>query len=133
MNKQEYILCAAIWYKELSLENFQILRIRGMQPFNINEGIVISGWRHGNCIAITKALTGLRTVTLATDGVGEHQQGFLTSKNRFVDRHEAMKIAFETNQVDESIVYFKKSEPFCKGLEIMQDYIYNPLFSEDLY
>ena len=133
MIKQEYILCAAIWYKELSLEDSEILRIRGMQPFNIDKGIVISGWRHGNCIAITKSILGLRTVTLSKDGVGEHQQGFLTSKNRFVDRHEAMKIAFEANQVDESIVYYEKSEPFCKGLEITQDYIYNPLFSEDLY
>ena len=133
MKNEEYILCAAIWYKEFTCEDDNHLRIRGMQPNNIDKGIVITGWRHGNCIAITKATTGLRTVTLALDGVGEHIQGFLTSKNRFVDRHEAMKIAFEANQVSENIVYYKHTEPFCKGLEITNAPLYNPLFSEDLY
>jgi hypothetical protein len=87
----EYILCAAIWYKEFTCESELHLRMKGMQPFNIDKGIVICGWRHGNCIAVTKATTGLRTVTLAIDGVGEHTQGFLTSKNRFVDRYEDRK------------------------------------------
>jgi hypothetical protein len=46
--------------------------------------------------------------------VGEYIQGFLTNKNRFVDRIEARKIAFEMNQVKETINSKK-------------------LFSEDLY
>ena len=105
-----------------------------MQPFNINNGIVICGWRHGNCIAINKSLTGYRTVTFAEDGVGDHEQGFLTSKNRFVDRYEAMKIAFEAGQVPESKVYYKHQKAPCKGLELNEPYpTYNPLFSEDLY
>lgn len=132
MNK-EYILCAAIWYKEFTSITDKQLRIRGSQPTNVDKGIVICGWRHGNCIIINKALTGYRTVTFAEDGVGEHIQGFLTSNNRFVDRHEAMKIAFEANQVDEKIVYWKETEPFCQGLEITDSPKYNPLFSEDLY
>lgn len=130
---KEYILCAAIWYKEFTCDVDAHLRIKGMQPNNIDKGIVICGWRHGNCIAVTKATTGYRTVTIATDGVGEHIQGFLTSKNRFVDRHEAMEIAFEAGQVDEKIVYWKDTKPFCEGLKIENPPKYNPLFSEDLY
>ena len=37
-------------------------------------------------------LTSKRTVTFSEDGVGEHVQGFLTNKNRFVDRTEAAEI-----------------------------------------
>lgn len=112
--KPEYILCAAIWYKDLKLQDSGNLRTRGTQPYNIDKGIVICGWRHGNCIAITKAVTGLRTVTIAEDGVGEHGQGFLTSHNRFVDRKEAAIIAYEAGQLVE-------------GTKIEN------LFSEDLY
>ena len=131
---KEYILCAAIWYKEFTCDSDSHLRIKGIQPYNIDKGIVITGWRHGNCIAVTKALTGYRTVTIADDGGGDHEQGFLTSKNRFVNRQEAMKIAFEANQVNESKVYYKHQEPMCKGLELDEPYpIYNSLFSEDLY
>lgn len=105
-----------------------------MQPYNIDKGIVICGWRHGNCIAVTKATTGLRTVTLAVDGVGEHTQGFLTSKNRFVDRYEGMKIASMSGQVDKSKVYYKDTKiPFAMGLSVSEIPKYNPLFSEDLY
>jgi len=32
------------------------------------------------------------------DGVGEEVQGFLTNKNRFVDRKEGMKIAISAKQ-----------------------------------
>lgn len=133
INKQEYVVCAAIWYKELAAEAQDHLRIRGMQPYNVDQGIVICGWRHGNCIAVTKGTTGFRTVTKAEDGVGNHVAGFLTSKNRFLDRHEAMKLAFEAGQVEESKVYYKHSEPACLGLEIKNPNKYNPLFSEDLY
>lgn len=131
---KEYILCAAIWYKEFECNDDNHLQIRGMQPYNIGKGIVICGWRHGNCIAVIKALTGFRIVTLSADGVGEHIQGFLTNQNRFVDRYEAMQIAFEAGQVDESKVYYKDTPlPFAMGLELNEKPKYNPLFSEDLY
>jgi hypothetical protein len=54
-------------------------------------------------------VTGLRSVESIC---GEHVQGFLTSKNRFLDRQEAAKIAVGAGQCKESITY---------------------LFSEDLY
>lgn len=103
---KEYILCAAIWY--LDLEN----EIKQSLPINCESGIVILGHRHGQCIQTLLSLKGLRTVTYAPDGAGNHVQGFLTSKNRFVNRKEAAQIAFDTGQTKD-----------LKGL----------LFSEDLY
>ena len=103
---KEYILCAAIWYKDLENEIKQSL------PINCESGIVILGHRHGQCIQTLLALKGLRTVTYTPDGAGHHTQGFLTSKNRFVNRKEAAQIAFDMGQTKD-----------LKGL----------LFSEDLY
>jgi hypothetical protein len=48
------------------------------------------------------SLGKLRTVQFAPDGVGESIQGFMTSKDRFVDRQEAMGIAKTTGQIDET-------------------------------
>ena len=80
-------------------------------PINIDRGIVFCGLRHGQCIYSKCAITGLK------DGEsGENEQGFLTSKNRFVSREEALKIALSQNQV----IDLK---------EIRGD----RLFSEDLY
>ena len=108
MREEEYIICSAIWYKELTL----VKEITGLLPVNCDKGIVITGHRHGQCIWTVGALTGYRTVTNAKDGVGEHIQGFLTNKNRFVDRKEGAKIAFDAGQT--------------KDLKTL-------LFSEDLY
>ena len=107
----EYITCAAIWYKDLPTQTYP--------PKNINKGIVVCGHRHSNCIDIMKSLAGLRTTQFGPDSVGETVQGFMTSKNRFVDRQEAMAIAKTTGQVD-----------------LSNNNLNNPmigLFSEDLY
>lgn len=90
-DKAEYILCAAIWYKELETPPYN--------PINVESGMVICGHRHSHCISIMLTLGKLRTVTSAVDGVGEYVQGFLTSKNRFVDRREAKKIAIIEKQI----------------------------------
>lgn len=110
----EYILCAAIWYKELPLKKPEVLQPRGFSPYNVDQGVVFCGWRHSNCMYQMVAVTGLRSVTNAEDGVGEHVQGFLTSKNRFVDRKEALKISIQRNQVD----------PEKVGSELYSEYIY---------
>lgn len=94
---KEYILCAAIWYKEIPLKKV----IDGVLPKNCDRGLVVLGHRHGQCMWTMGSLTGLRSVTNAEDGVGEYEQGFLTNKNRFVDREEAAIIAFDANQIDE--------------------------------
>lgn len=85
---KEYILCAAIWYKELPSPYFQCS--------NINKGLVMTGHRHGHIIQQMKTLTGLRSVRFGEDSVGETVQGFLTSKNRFLDRNEARELFIQT-------------------------------------
>lgn len=98
MGNKEYILCSAIWYKELPLKNEEILRIRGISPYNVDKGIVFCGWRHPNCMYQMVAITGLRSVE---SEVGKYVQGFLTNTNRFVDRKEGGEIAFKSGQTKE--------------------------------
>ena len=85
------ILCAAIWYKELPTQKFLAK--------NQDRGIIVCGHRHPHIIDQMLMLTGKRTVTNAVDGVGEYEQGFLTSDNRFVDRKEAITIAKNAGQI----------------------------------
>ena len=106
--KKEYILCAAIWYKDIPLKKV----IEGVLPKNCDRGLVVLGHRHGQCMWTMSSLTGLRSVTNAEDGVGEYKQGYLTNTNRFVDREEGGKIAFDAGQIKEET---------------------KRLFSEDLY
>ena len=106
--KKEYILCAAIWYKDIPLKKV----IDGVLPKNCDRGLVVLGHRHGQCMWTMGSLTGLRSVTNAEDGVGEYEQGFLTNTNRFVDREEGGQIAFNSGQTKD---------------------LRTTLFSEDLY
>lgn len=96
MKDKEYILCSAIWYKDLPLEKPEVLEPRGFSPYNVDRGIVFCGWRHMNCLYQMVAITGK-----FQDDAGEEIQGFLTSKNRFVDREEAGRIAFSVGQTKE--------------------------------
>ena len=96
-NSGEYILCAAIWYKDIPLKK----EISGVLPKNIDMGLVVLGHRHGQCMWTMSSLTGLRTCTFGEDCSGEHEQGFLTNKNRFVDRTEGGQIAFAAKQTNE--------------------------------
>jgi hypothetical protein len=107
----EYIACAANWYKDLPLikDDFPLGFIR---PLNCDRGMVFCGLRHHICLYIMVAMTGK-----AQHEVGEEIQGFLTSKNRFVDRKEGLQIAIKAGQVDESDL----------GNSLIG------LFSEDLY
>lgn len=90
----ERIICASIWYKTFPLQKEEVLRIRGFSPYNVDCGVVFSGWRHGNCLYQAVGITGKPDYE-----IGEEIQGFLTNKNRFVDRKEAMIIARRENQV----------------------------------
>lgn len=91
----EDIRCAAIWFNDGASWKHQ--------PNNIDSGYVICGLRHHNCFAVRAAL-GLGKIA--------HVQGFLTNKNRFVDRVEGASIAYKAGQVSTEI---------------------KELFSEDLY
>ena len=106
---KEYILCAAIWYKDLPTQK--------LLTKNQDKGIIICGHRHGQCIDIMSTLGQLRSVQFGPNSVGETKQGFLTNTNRFVDRKEGMKIAIEAGQVEGDEINIK----------------YPTLFSEDLY
>lgn len=85
---KEYILCAATWYQELETSH--------TNPKNIDKGVVLCGYRHGDIIYQLLSLTGKRSVEPVC---GKYVQGFLTNTNRFVDRQEAYKIAFTVNQI----------------------------------
>ena len=100
-NRPERILEAAIWYKDE--EFFPTVN-------NIDVGTVITGFRHHIIIQYYFKKFGKRT-----GGNDVHVQGFSTSKNRFVDREEARKIALERGQIDEKTHHE------------------TDLFSEDLY
>jgi len=89
---EERIICAAVWYKELQLK--KDMPIETYLPKNLDRGIVFNGHRHGQCIYTKCAITGLRDAES-----GENEQGFLTSKNRFVSRKEAFIIAKEQGQI----------------------------------
>jgi hypothetical protein len=75
------------------------------QPKNIDRGFVICGRRHHNCYTTYALIKN-------ADMRAPNEQGFLTDDDRFVDREEGMRIAFEAGQIPE------------KKLR---------LFSEDLY
>jgi hypothetical protein len=97
LKDREYILCAAVWYQELPMVKGEVLNNRGFRPYNVDRGVVFSGWRHGNCIYQMVAITGLRSCPSES---GPEVQGFLTNKNRFVDREEAAQIAFDAGQTE---------------------------------
>lgn len=98
----EKIICSAIWYKDLNTPRFN--------PINIKMGIVFCGHRHPHCLHQMIAMTGKRQCE-----AGDEVQGFLTNKNRFVDREEGAKIALSSKQI-EKLKYSKRL-----------------LYSEDLY
>ena len=102
---KEYILCAANWYKDLPLKKvFE----HNVLPVNCDRGIVFCAHRHAQAMYSMISITGLRQCE-----AGEEIEGFLTSKNRFIDREEAMLI--------------HKANGGTPG------YSSNRLFSEDLY
>lgn len=98
------LICSAIWFKD-GIK-------RELMTMNIDSGIVVCGWRHGNCITILNAIFPNREYILKNKDDKTTIQGFLTSDNRFVDRVEGGKIAFKAGQTFKLIDY---------------------LFSEDLY
>lgn len=102
----ERIYSAAIWYKDMPTPKYK--------PTNVEVGLVVEGHRHADIIRTMVNLVGKRTCTNGEDCAGESVQGFVTNKNRFVDRVEALKIAREANQ-------------------LISETSFSELYSEDLY
>lgn len=123
-NTKEYILCAAIKRKTP----------REGEPYwkGTNDIMDIEiGYRHHDIFNRFKDGEEL-------DGI---QQGFYTSKGRFVDRIEAMKIAYACGQVTAEIAFSKKWHDIKLNIvdrepidwDMKDNEKYNRLFSEDLY
>lgn len=83
----EQILCAAIWFDDGKKYD--------LQPYNIESGLVLCGWRHGCIFPQIGGLVRERQEL----GIYEKEQGFLTNENRFVSREMAAKIAFIAGQI----------------------------------
>lgn len=109
----EKVLCAACYFPDGNVYSHQ--------PRNIDNGFVVCGWRHHNCISLADLCVKGSPPKTDDDVYGPTKhiryrnmevQGFLTSKGNFVDRTEAAVLAYSAGQIAD-----KKDE----------------LYSEDLY
>ena len=122
---KEYILCAAIKRKFPN----------NCTPYHDGTNDICNieiGYRHHDIYQRFKCKTPEECIL----SFKMDDQGFYTSKGRFVDRYEGMKIAYEAGQVDEEIALNKSwmNIPLSKDDTIKEDvYKFNKLFSEDLY
>lgn len=84
----EYVMCAANHYNDEEDHMFQ--------PFNIDKGYIVGGWRHP-CVG--------HSFLAATNAPrwDDCEQGFLTTKNRFLTRAEALVLVKETGQLTKPI------------------------------
>lgn len=87
--KIEYVMCAANYHNDGIDHMFQ--------PYNIDKGFIIGGWRHPCC----------GNSYLASSGFNNYHdciQGFLTTKNRFLTRSEALQLVISTGQLQKDII-----------------------------
>ena len=152
---KEWVICAAIWYNDGTEAP------RGLIAQNIDSGVVIGQWRHGNCINVraTNPLWNKKKLEERYDRENgnvpmtdekpdmhfDYTDGFLTSNGRFVDRWQGMQLAYLAGQVD----YERARNPRYTGeyvdTETFQAQVpherhsnndgngWNMLYSEDLY
>jgi len=90
-SKDEYIICAANYYNDGNKHIYS--------PHNLETGFVITGRRHRNCCRIFDMTTGFYKSGEANYIKQTEIKGFITNKNRFVDRKEAYSIAFAADQI----------------------------------
>ena len=93
---REYILCAAIW---VDTGKADPPRRTYSYP---KTGIVFCGWRHCDCFVALEAwaqrLTAEERMRVGEEQLAGRNQGFLTSRGRYVNRQEAMTIARAAEQ-----------------------------------
>ena len=119
-NKQEYILCAAIKRNER----------KNCEPYYDGTNDICDieiGYRHHDILQRFQGEVSKKT----------KDQGFYTSKGRFVDRNEGMFIAWKAEQVSAKKAFggnFNSIEDIIENSsdDFLFYYIY-PLYSEDLY
>lgn len=91
----ESIICSAIHYHDIPT-------MEGQSKNGENvKGLVVCGQRHCHCIRTMFDMMGLRTVERGENASGPYTQGFLTNKNRFVDRKEGYEIARQRGQLSD--------------------------------
>ncbi len=91
-SNKERILCAANYYNDGNIHTHQ--------PKNISRGYVVCGRRHHNCImTFAHLIVGFPYNDFGHAIHQTEEQGFLTTTDRWVDRQEAYKIAFEADQI----------------------------------
>lgn len=90
---KKYIICAAIWFDDKI--DHEDASIKG------KTGFVVCGRRHANCFHTMSILTNKNHSYLQF----EKEQGFMTSGNRFVTRHEAAEIAYQYGQTPEKTTH----------------------------
>ena len=88
--KTEYVMCAANYYDD-GIDHLY-------QPYNIDKGFVVCGWRHP-CIG-QSYLAANKEAKVWDDC----EQGFLTTKNRFLTRAEALELVKSTGQLTKPII-----------------------------
>ena len=113
-NKQEYILCAAIKRIERKKCNPYYDEMNDICDIEI-------GYRHHDILQRFQGEVSRKS----------KDQGFYTSKGRFVDREEAAYIALLAGQIDiEKCFTVKYTDGYMEGSAIRT---LKPLYSEDLY
>jgi len=88
--KVEYVMCAANYYDDGCDYLYQ--------PYNIDKGFIIGGWRHPCC---GLSYLGASKETKHWDNC---IQGFLTTKNRFLTRTEALVLVKENGQLTKPLI-----------------------------
>lgn len=117
--KTEYVMAAAVWINDGNDAYFC--------PFNIDKGYVVSGWRHVQCWGSIWAITGKRQCEFGRKGVN-WEDGFLTTKNRFLNRTEALALVIENGQLVKSFFNLRIND-VCKFCTLKCASENNPLKS----
>ena len=86
----EHVMCAANYYNDGEEHMFQ--------PYNIDKGFIVGGWRHPCCGMTYMALNP------NAERWDNCVQGFLTTKNRFLTRAEALELVISTGQLTKPII-----------------------------
>lgn len=95
--RTEFVMCAAIWYDDGEKHEFQ--------PYNIESGYVVCGWRHPNCFSTYRAIKQEKgKITFKELNKMHGVQGFLTTKNRFLNRAEALELVQHTGQLSKPLI-----------------------------
>lgn len=100
----EKIVCSAVHYDDGQKHDHQ--------PKNIETGYVTFGLRHHNCITTHAIIQRAKGFGPGEGPRIEKEQGFLTNKDRFVDRKEAALIAIQQGQILKIVKELDSSDLF---------------------